>query len=489
MKCCFRWKIGVIICGIATVCVGVILASKSLPRRPICKDCNVILISLDTLSSEHLPCYGYIRNTAPALCDFAQKNYFFPHAYGNGSYTLPTHVSMFTGLYPRTHGMLTVHSPKLPATTPFFPSILKSNGYTNIFIMDDENAHMPMDKVYYRGIDTQFGEYTDSWNDGFTAFEKNVRDHKKTFLFVHSYYVHPPFSEKETSLQYTHDFYDWMFWREEDQIGTTKNFIAYLIKALQINIEAGTPFDAKNDPILLSRLLESQNDYDKQKALVRAYPTIVNDYRRKYDPLIRMDIHNTKEITFLKAIYDGRIRQMDEGPIRELLSFINTPLIQANTVVIITSDHGEEFNEHGYLSHTTLYDPNTHIFLAMGFPDKTSRRVDEYVQTADLTPTMLDILGISSPYVFQGVSIVPTLYGKKIRNRLLVAEDVVMMTARLGKLKLFFKSHEGKLVPIELYNTETDPGEEENILFSNIPLAEAMLASYNQIHAFMPQKP
>jgi len=74
-----------------------LFASKII-NQPYCKGCNVILISLDTLSANHLPCYGYERNTAPNLCKFGRENIMFKNAFSNAPWTLPSNVSIFTGL-------------------------------------------------------------------------------------------------------------------------------------------------------------------------------------------------------------------------------------------------------------------------------------------------------------------------------------------------------------------------------------------------------
>src|SRR3989338_11600378 len=61
--------------------------SKRILPEGICKDCNVILISLDTLRAKSLPCYGYEKNTAPNLCEFAKKSFLFENAYSPASKT------------------------------------------------------------------------------------------------------------------------------------------------------------------------------------------------------------------------------------------------------------------------------------------------------------------------------------------------------------------------------------------------------------------
>ena len=90
---------------------------RSFFNKPICDHCNVILISLDTLGANHLPCYGYERNTSPNLCNFAKENVFFTNAFSNASWTLPSHFSIFTSLYPNHHNMINYGTIKLDRIT------------------------------------------------------------------------------------------------------------------------------------------------------------------------------------------------------------------------------------------------------------------------------------------------------------------------------------------------------------------------------------
>lgn len=478
---------------VAVICLGVLAVGifRKMGKPPggtvSCKNCNVIIVSLDTLSAENLSCYGYERNTSPNLCAFADSQVNFPYAFANSTYTLPTYVTMFTGLYPTTHKIREVGAQKLPESVPFLPSILKDSGYKSIFLMDKENPHMPMDTVYYRGIDTQFDEDTIPWSRAFSELENVTRKGDKAFLFIHSYYVHPPYKEEDKPLLDTQDAFDWMFLREADKTGNTQNFIDYLIVALGHNIINGVPKDPATHQALLRELTANAGNLNKQQAALFRYTAVVNEYRNNYDPLIRLDTANPRQMSYLKAIYDERIRRLDSGPIRQLLDFIRKPSIAANTIIIITSDHGEEFGEHGSVSHTTLYNPNTHIVLAMAIPGLNNRRVLEYVQTADITPTVIDLLGIPTRYTFDGQSIVEALSGRHLPRRLLVAEAMNKTTLRLGKWKLFVDMTGDAPVPIELYDTEKDPKEQNNILFDRLKFAQNILNSYKRERPwFMP---
>lgn len=455
-------------------------AGKIFQRSISCKNCNVILVSLDTLSADNLSCYGYERNTAPNLCAFADGQVNFPHAYANSTYTLPTHVTMFTGLYPSTHNIQEVGTKKLPVTAPFLPSILKDNGYRTIFIMDQDNPHMPTDTVYFRGIDTRFDEDTVPWSVALDEFENVISRGEKAFLFIHSYYVHPPYNEEDKPASYADDEFDWIFLRSADKTGNTQNFIDYLITALQHNLANNVPKDPADHRALLDELIAgSGNLIAQQKALSR-YNTLVNEYRDSYDPLIRLDPADPRQMSYFKSVYDERIGKLDSGPLRDLLSFFQKPSIASNTIIIITSDHGEEFGEHGYISHSTLYNPNTHIVFTMAIPGTTGRRIMDYVQTADITPTIIDLLGIRTDFSFDGLSVARTFLGGSLPRRMLVANSARLTTLRLGRWKLFLDTSGNDYVPIELYDTEKDPKERNNLLFTHFRFAQNMLSAYKR---------
>ena len=143
---------------LASYFAGSFILRQIKKQNPLCKDCNIVWISLDTLSAKHLPCYGYPRNTAPNLCKFAQENIRFANAYSNSFWTLPSSVSEFTGLYPETHKVIT-YNDVLNGNTPFLPQILQKNGYTTLFGVPLENPAIPVKNALNRGIDKYLNEF------------------------------------------------------------------------------------------------------------------------------------------------------------------------------------------------------------------------------------------------------------------------------------------------------------------------------------------
>lgn len=468
--------------GIAVVVAGVKNVFRAEP--PSCRDCNVILVSMDTLSAEHLPCYGYGRNTAPNICAFAERNILFRHAYANATYTLPTHVSVFTGWYPGAHGITLPGGGRLADNIPFLPSILQANGYTTILYLPFGNAHMPMDRVYDRGIDVALDENDQSWTRALQSFEERIAAGKKTFLFLHSYAVHPPYPKMKEPLLYTTDSIDWMTLRESDPRDVSPVFIEYVIAAIRNDLQnIAHPERTVRYQQVLADLERERGSYERQRQLLLRVPDILQEYRKNYDPLLRMDPNNERELSYFRALYDQRIHEFDSGAFQELLRVIEKPSIKNNTVVLITSDHGEDFGEHGQLHHTSLYDPNTHILFMVAMPGVSRRTISDYVQSADITPTILDVLGITGGYRFQGASVRPVIGGGSLPERLLVAESGSKKAIRLGKWKLFSDIRAGSRVPFELYDTEADPGERQNVLFTHMETARGILASYRDFEA------
>ena len=105
------------------------LTKNEFEQNPTCPDCSVILISIDTLRADHLGVYGYERNTSPHIDEFARNAIVFENAYAQAPWTLSSHMSMLTGLYPSKHGVIN-QSLKLSNSTMTLADVLHKQGYT-----------------------------------------------------------------------------------------------------------------------------------------------------------------------------------------------------------------------------------------------------------------------------------------------------------------------------------------------------------------------
>ncbi len=103
---------------------------------------NVILISIDTLRSDHVGIYGYGPDTSPTMDRLALGGVFFEDVTAASPWTLPSHASMFTGLYPSTHGVKD-HTFALHETTPTLATAFSSAGFQTVAFVNSHNIASP----------------------------------------------------------------------------------------------------------------------------------------------------------------------------------------------------------------------------------------------------------------------------------------------------------------------------------------------------------
>ncbi len=438
--------------------------------RPLCKDCNIILISLDTLSANHLPCYGYTRNTAPNLCRFAQDNIMFTNSFANATFTLPSHVTMFTGLLPSVHKVNTVNYDRLADQIPFLPEILHNNGYETDFYMKQGDDFLPIDKVYYKGIDSIVNTNSitnpdfDLWKDGLRRLKENSSKGKKTFLFLHTYFVHSPYLIGNDKPMYTQKKFASIPVTNEALFSCSKTLAEYFIKAFKEDVESGYWGDkTEKYKTYLSEVNANINNLDTVCRIMNEINSI--SFNSRYYPQT-VDTNDSEQVDYIKALYDQRIHQLDQL-LASVFELFRTSDYQKNTIVIITADHGEEFMEHGYIRHETLYDSNLKVPLIMYIPGINRKKVNQLTQGADIMPTILNLVGIKNNYKLQGLSLVNEIFDDSFQEKYIVAErnDKKQKVIRDRQYKMFTEDLGKKLASFELYDVSLDPGETRNIIF------------------------
>jgi arylsulfatase A-like enzyme len=188
----------IVICGVfilIAIVFKLFIASKN-----TCKNCNVILISIDTLRRNNLGVYGYKRNTSPNLDEFAKNALVFDNFYSTSSWTLPAHSSIMAGDYPHKLRMQ-VTSDKLSDKYITIAEVLKHNDYYTVgwdagtFVSKRWNFTQGFDeyKTFKGGVNIDDAEpiFTNATN--WLSQNKN----KKFFLFLHTFQVHDPFCPEE----------------------------------------------------------------------------------------------------------------------------------------------------------------------------------------------------------------------------------------------------------------------------------------------------
>lgn len=460
--------------------------------KSLCPDCNIILVSLDTLSANHLPCYGYNRNTAPNLCKFGKENILFKNAYSNAHFTLPSHVSIFTGLLPSKHAVNVPGFDKLDPNIPFLPQILKKNGYKTYFNMSSVDTHLPVGKVYNRGIDQIIPSniYFDLWNQGLQKLKENEEGGKKTFLFLHTKYLHQPYLIEYNKPLFTNKTIDSVPVDTIRHETCSKDFISYLKSALKSDLDPTSGWTKTAMPYWMEKTPLYQALYNEllittdTKKFCDKNSHVLNDYRNKYF-YGKKNINTSEKVEYIKALYDQKIVELD-SLLKPVLDLIKQDGIQQNTILIITADHGEEFMEHGETGHSTLYDSNVRIPLIMYIPGVGRKHLSKVSQSIDIVPTILDIVGIKHSFLFQGKDLTNDIVREEKSKKYMVAENIggKIKTIRDDRYKLFVKQGGDRLEPYLLFDIQNNPSELQNIIFSHEDMVNNLKKQLQEIINF-----
>ena len=394
---------------------------------------NVILVSIDTLRADHLGCYGYDRPTSPRIDAFAREAVLFEQTIAAAPSTLASHASMLTGLITPHHGASFLHRTLLAPQRLTLAEILRGHGYAT----QSWNGGAQMDRLW--GLDQGFEQYRSFATLGSPSpidrFETTVAaaldwldgrtDRRPFFLFLHTYEVHHPYTPDP-----------------------------------ELRVLFGTfPTRLGNDVSLL----------DLRRFNSGAWP------------LERGDLEH------IVASYDAEIRSVDRA-FGHLIEGLRERRLIESTLVVLTSDHGEEFAEHGLVgwhSHT-LFDELLHVPLIVRLPGGAygGVRVSAQVRGFDVAPTILDTLGITPPAVFEGRSLLRIVGSPGLRD------ELPALSALDGAEPFALRSGGWKWISSGgLYDLRADPGELHNLRREGRTMRARYRAMRQSAHEWLELRP
>lgn len=413
-------------------------------------DRNIILISIDTLRADHLGCYGYDRDTSPNIDSLASDSALFLNTYASSPWTLPSHVSLMTSLH-GVHHQVYYDREKMDSNILTMADILRQNNFScssltgGGFVSSVYGFSKGFD-TYHDGVGGIFQQ--DSAELLFRAvLEWLEREKDKNFfLFLHTYQTHNPYA-----CPYP---YKTMFTKEG---------------AKWRHIDLGSYLGGK--PGLFKRLPE-------------------------------------EELQNIIDLYDGEIRYTDEKFIGPLIGKLKEMELYDQTMIIFTSDHGEEFYDHKGWGHGhSLYDESLKVPLVIKFPGSKfkGKEIGNIVSLVDVMPTVLEEMGIDfSDLNIDGRSLFPVIEGKEKGDRTFLADigsNVLnsripqKISINMGKDKLilnkkfstkdldFFLYAPPALKPVELYDLKQDSIERKNIADKKSVLVNQIIQQINEIYS------
>ncbi len=431
---------------------------------------NVILILLDAVRADHLGCYGYERKTSPNIDLIASKGVVFENAFAQSSHTLESVPSLFTSNYPSTHNVQTITT-ALPQELVLLPEIFRSSGYrTSIFSAND---YVSMTYGYNRGIKDFYG------------LEENVVKNNKTVL-GHLLYSLPRMSRirelLEPILNLGYSFlHSKITLNMEDANFITEKAMKWIKKNrnrpffIYIHYQGGHhPY---NPPVPYQKIFDPDFSDDP----IQDYPLNFGMFLpyEEGEPIPARELEN------MIAQYDGKILYHDEnlGILFKQLEQLN---LSDKTMIIIASDHGEEFYDHKGWGHGhSLYEENIHVPLILYCPEliPEGKRINELAEMVDVFPTVLSLVGIFDglklPYDIEGVDLTPLILEKNPQS----TRDFIFSELNLGEHSAFcLRTQKYKAIEIKfglremrmLYDLEKDPEERNNIYEVEKEIAEKL---------------
>jgi arylsulfatase len=392
------------------------------------KRVNVLFFALDQLQADRLHSYGNQRETSPNIDRLAQRGVRFSHFFSVAPWTSPSFASLHTSLYPSRHGVTLEWGPGDPLIyngTPMMVPVFKDHGYyTTAFVNNEYDGH----QLIGRGFDEFYEEQSSSQviniterrlgKSPYTAIEE-TRDalawldrHKSEnfFLYVHFYEPHSPYNPPPEDDLFRSDAYPYLF---------------------------DTGYDVAHAPAKRLAMLGDQ------KAIERLY-----------------------------QLYDGKIHFIDRY-VGQILDHLRSLGLEENTLVVLTSDHGELLYSHpsDYLTfdHRSLYDAVLHVPLIMAGPGVPKGRViGGLASNVDTAPTVLELSGLPPLSDAEGQSLVPLIRGVKesVNQYIYLEEDLVPPGRAVRTLhhKLIRNLWTGQE---RLFDLDHDPDEQHDVAQNN----------------------
>jgi arylsulfatase A-like enzyme len=346
---------------------------------------NIVLIVLDTVRADHLSVYGYNRDTTPNLKQFAREATLFTRGISSADMSLPSHASMLTGLYASVHG---AHfSPDHRLGAPLDPHFLTL-------------ADMLTAKGYWAaGVVSNSGYLSVAFglNKGFSYWDQ--RQPAVVLAPLPDQYLRGRIRNLASRFAPTSEF---------DRVTRSAAVINEgIFSALRARPSDQRPF------FLFVNYMDAHVPYIPPAPFNTRFPGLDPRFTEKnYVDTYRDVVVNNHPIPptardHLVSQYDGSIAYLD-AQLGVLFARLKEIGLYENSLIIVTSDHGEAHGERNYMDHggLSLYDDQIHVPLIVKYPNSHQPAViDQPAASIDLMPTALDVAGLPIPPGLPGQSL------------------------------------------------------------------------------------
>jgi choline-sulfatase len=377
--------------GVVGLWANPLLTSAAPRGRP-----NVLIYTIDTLRADHASLYAYGRDTTPFLKKLGASGIVFDDCQAQATWTKSSIASLMTSLYSFTHGIID-DADTIPPNAATLAEQLRAAGYVTAsivaspFVGRATGLQRGFDYMLeYPTVQRQHSEQADRGTDSAplnkVVFPWLERHRDEPFLlYAHATDPHAPYQPPSP--------FDGKFANPADTPEFDRTYAGF-----KTSREYG-------GGAVISREICAKAGIDPDRFIHEAID--------RYDGEI---LHNDSSLELLA----GKLKQLG---------------ILDNTLIIVLSDHGEEFWDHGWTAHgQSVYQELTHCVLTMWNPAllPAPRRIGDPVQLIDVMPTLLDLLGLQAPEIMEGQSLVPLAQGRPFQRRGLVISSRFAAANPLG---------------------------------------------------------
>lgn len=379
---------------------------------------NVVVLTVDTLRASKLKPYNRrSRVRTPALDSFAEASTLFERSQTSENWTKPAVASILTSLFPATHGAKNDAS-RLPQTVTTLGEVYQGAGFETASFL--ANGH----------VSRAFG-----FDQGWDHYTNYIRENRST--------------EAENVFGEAAD------WIEEHK---DERFFVYIQ-----TIDPHVPYDPPDDYL---RMYDARTDYSGQVSN-RSTGNLLGE-AKKTPPGV---VFTESDVQRLEALHDGEISYHDEH-FGQFLAKLHEWGLDENTVFVFTSDHGEEFNEHGSWGHGhSIFQELLAVPLMFRWPGVATAngRIPQAVSTMDIGPTILEATGVEIPSEFEGRSLMPYLRGSTAPGPAVAFSDFQenRRVIRAADWKLVLRSS----LTYVLFDLASDPNERNELDGRRNPIA------------------
>jgi arylsulfatase A-like enzyme len=405
---------------------------------------SVAIVIIDTLPSGHAGAYGYHRATTPNLDRLCREAVRFERAVAPSPWTLPSMASILTGRYPHQH----------------FAGWSVNPRSEEVRVLAKFRGDTPTMAVYFREM-------------GY-----------RTAGFFCNPFTHPTYGLDQGFHTYDYSPGDNSKIRKADQV--VSDAVEWLSSG------DGRPF------FLVLHFFDPHLDYDPPPDLAEAF---IGDYkgemRAPFSPATLRPIRKGEELTdeddreFVKSLYDAEVLGSDRA-LGAFIEHLKKAALYNRALLVVTSDHGEEFWEHGGFEHGhSLFREVVEVPLVIKFPGIASRltggrSVKKYVSLVDIFPTLAEFMGWPEPGGLAGMSLCPSLGMIYVPDRAVFSMNPLYGKDELVALyrndyKIIVERERGDMM---IFNLASDP-REHNDLYGKVELPADIESRVNEIKAIL----